>query len=201
MLWQLLWGGQGLEEQGSSTSQPSFTLTLRASFMFSVAMLVAVSPILTPCVSERRTQSQSLRAGGPPKSEPGVPCCKSEARMQALLPLPRCGPQDGVQAIWGEDGIIPCSDNSVVRVTEEAGSRTAAGDGGQGGSWEKQGAVQRVSGVEAPCKAPWGQITEVREHRGRREGLLPAVGAWGQADVSGASLYNGSLGLLLAHLV
>lgn len=72
MLRQRLWGGQGLEEQGSSTSQPSFTLTLRASFMFSVAMLVAVSPILTPCVSERGAQSQSLRAGGTPKREPGV---------------------------------------------------------------------------------------------------------------------------------
>lgn len=74
--------------------------------------------------------------------------------MHALPPLPRFEPQDGVQAIWDEDGIIPHSDNSMVRVTEEAGSRTAAGDGGQGGSWEKQGAVQSVSGVEAPCKAP-----------------------------------------------
>lgn len=74
--------------------------------------------------------------------------------MHALPPLPRFEPQDEVQAIWDEDGIIPHSDNSMVRVTEEAGSRTAAGDGGQGGSWEKQGAVQSVSGVEAPCKAP-----------------------------------------------
>lgn len=40
--------------------------------------------------------------------------------MQALLPLPRCGPQDGVQAAWDEDGIIPCSDNSMVGVTEGA---------------------------------------------------------------------------------
>lgn len=52
MSWQWLCCGQGLEEQGSSTSQPSFTLTLRASFMFSMAILVAVSPILTPCIKE-----------------------------------------------------------------------------------------------------------------------------------------------------
>lgn len=38
-------------------SQPSFTLTLRASSMFSVAMLVAVSPILTPCVKKGQPDS------------------------------------------------------------------------------------------------------------------------------------------------
>ncbi len=53
-----LLSGQMLESQGLAISQPSSTWTFNACCMLMLAVLVAVSPILTPC--DTFAQSQSL---------------------------------------------------------------------------------------------------------------------------------------------
>ena len=81
--------------------------------------------------------------------------------MQALPPLPRCGPQDGVQA-----GIIPCSGNSMVGITEGAEAEQ----------------LLEVEGRAAAGRSRWvcGGCPEGRQrarHRGARSRRCKGTGA------------------------